>query len=79
VFATLQFGDGKMAHFHMSWLDPHKAQDHRRRQQEDGWWLSQGKAEALIKGVQKPGTNPMASTSTFASATWSSVPADVNL
>ncbi len=24
VFATLQFGDGKVAHFHMSWLDPHK-------------------------------------------------------
>src|SRR5829696_4197471 len=24
VFATLQFGDGKAAHFHMSWLDPHK-------------------------------------------------------
>ncbi len=24
VFATLRFGDGKVAHFHMSWLDPHK-------------------------------------------------------
>ncbi len=24
VFATLQFSDGKVAHFHMSWLDPHK-------------------------------------------------------
>ena len=24
VFANLQFGDGKAAHFHMSWLDPHK-------------------------------------------------------
>jgi len=24
VFGTLCFGDGKMAHFHVSWLDPHK-------------------------------------------------------
>ena len=24
VFASLHFGDGKVAHFHMSWLDPHK-------------------------------------------------------
>lgn len=24
VFASLQFADGKVAHFHMSWLDPHK-------------------------------------------------------
>lgn len=24
VFASLRFGDGKVAHFHMSWLDPHK-------------------------------------------------------
>jgi predicted dehydrogenase len=25
VFATVHFEDGKMAHFHASWLDPHKA------------------------------------------------------
>ncbi len=25
VFATLRFGDGKMAHIHVSWLDPHKS------------------------------------------------------
>ncbi len=24
VFATLKFGDGRMAHVHVSWLDPHK-------------------------------------------------------
>ena len=24
VFANLRFSDGKVAHFHMSWLDPHK-------------------------------------------------------
>ena len=24
VFATLRFGDGKLAHIHVSWLDPHK-------------------------------------------------------
>jgi predicted dehydrogenase len=24
VFASLRFGDGKAAHFHTSWLDPHK-------------------------------------------------------
>lgn len=24
VFATLRFGDGRMAHVHVSWLDPHK-------------------------------------------------------
>jgi predicted dehydrogenase len=24
VFGTLRFGDGRIAHFHVSWLDPHK-------------------------------------------------------
>jgi predicted dehydrogenase len=24
VFASLRFGDGKVAHFHISWLDPHR-------------------------------------------------------
>ena len=37
VFCYLRFPSGKIAHMHLSWLDPHKMrQDHRRRPREDG-------------------------------------------
>ena len=37
VFCYLRFPSGKIAHMHLSWLDPHTdAEDHRRRPRQDG-------------------------------------------
>jgi len=37
VFANLKFADGRMAHIHVSWLDPHKIRKgHAGRLAEDG-------------------------------------------
>jgi predicted dehydrogenase len=58
VFATLQFGDGKVAHFHLSWLDPHKERtitvvgSNRMAVFDD--IPQDGKLKLYDKGVQRP-------------------------
>ena len=58
VFCYLRFPSGKIAHMHLSWLDPHKMRKHhRRRPREDGRLRRHGaraQGDGLREGAREP-------------------------